>query len=155
VLPAAAEWLSGALSVNDAGPFTENEGYVGFRVMVALTEATKWFVWATPPVNDTELNPQRRLRFVKCMSLGVLAQGDVTANIGRITGRCAGRGRAGGRWSVAGEHLCLVSAASIRERAAQSRRGAERADSGGVVSAKYFNHGFTRTGTDFERARTE
>ena len=82
VVPAAATWLEGALSVDNAGPFTENAGYVGFRVAMALTEATKWFVWATTPVNDTELNPHRRLRFVKCMSLGVIAQGEVTPNIG-------------------------------------------------------------------------
>jgi len=81
-LPAPVAWLDGALSVDNAGPFTENAGYVGFRVAVALTEATKWFVWATPPVNDTELNPHRRLRFVKCMALGVIAQGELTANIG-------------------------------------------------------------------------
>ena len=71
VVPAAVTWLNGALSLYDAGPFTVNNGYVGFRVMQDLLSATKWFVWATPPVNDTELNPQRRLRFVKCMALGI------------------------------------------------------------------------------------
>ena len=103
VVPAAATWLDGALSVDNAGPFTENAGYVGFRVAVALTEATKWFVWASPPVNDTELSPQRRLRFVKCMSLGVLAQGDVTPNIGpdygAVCGSWDGPGE-GGAWPV-------------------------------------------------------
>ena len=82
VVPAAVTWLNGALSLYDAGPFTVNNGYVGFRVMQDLLSATKWFVWATPPVNDTELNPQRRLRFVKCMALGISALDDLVPDIG-------------------------------------------------------------------------
>ena len=75
-------WLTGALSMRDAGPFTENLGYVGFRVEQVLGAATKWLVWATPPVNDSEQNPLRRLRFVKSMSLGVLAYDDLVPDIG-------------------------------------------------------------------------
>ena len=81
-LPAAMTWLTGALSLRDAGPFTENAGYVGFRVEQALGAATKWFVWATPPVNASEPNPLRRLRFVKAMSLGVLAYDDLVPDLG-------------------------------------------------------------------------
>lgn len=103
VVPAAVTWLNGALSLHDAGPFTVNNGYVGFRVMQDLLSATKWFVWATPPVNDTELNPERRLRFVKCMSLGVSALDDLVPDIGPdylpVCGSWDGPGD-GGEWLV-------------------------------------------------------
>jgi len=49
VVPAAVTWLQNALTTGDAGPFTENMGFMGFRTNADLTEATKWFVWATPP----------------------------------------------------------------------------------------------------------
>ena len=77
VVPAAATWLSGALSARDTGPFTEAPS-VAFRVEVALTSPTKWFVWATRPVPATEQEPLRLLRFVSCLSLGVLARNDIT-----------------------------------------------------------------------------
>ena len=77
VLPAAPSWLSVALSARDTGPFTST-GSAAFRVEAALSSATKWFVWATRPVPATEQNPLRLLRFVSCLSLGVLAQNDVT-----------------------------------------------------------------------------
>ena len=77
VPPAAPTWLSGALSARDTGPFTGN-GSAAFRVEAPLAAATKWFVWATPPVPATEQQPLRLLRFVSCLSLGVLAQNDVT-----------------------------------------------------------------------------
>ena len=82
LVPAVVTWLNNALSLRDAGPFTVNAGYVGFRVEQNLATATKWFVWATPPVNESELNPQRLLRFVKCMSLGVSAVSDLVPTIG-------------------------------------------------------------------------
>ena len=77
ILPAAPTWLSGALSARDTGPFTEAPS-VAFRCEAALSSSTKWFVWATPPVPATEQNPLRLLRFVTCLSLGVLAQNAVT-----------------------------------------------------------------------------
>ena len=77
VLPAAATWLSGALSARDTGPFTSN-GSAAFRVEIALPSATKWFVWATRPLPATEARPLALLRFVTCLSLGVLAHNDVT-----------------------------------------------------------------------------
>ena len=73
VLPASTTWLDGALTMSNAGPWTENAGYIGFRVEQELVSATKWFVWATPPVDGTESNPHRLLRFVKCLSLNALA----------------------------------------------------------------------------------
>jgi hypothetical protein len=82
VVPAAFTWQPGALSLRDAGPFTENLGYVGFRVEQNLASATKWFVWATPPVTAGEPAPQGRLRFVKCMALGASAVNDLVPDIG-------------------------------------------------------------------------
>ena len=82
VVPAAVAWLNDALSLRDAGPFTVNAGYVGFRVEQNLAAATKWFVWATPPLDTGEANPQRLLRFVMCMSLGGQAVNDLVADIG-------------------------------------------------------------------------
>lgn len=82
VVPAPVTWLSGALSLNDAGPYTMNDGYIGFRAAQNLPAGTKWFVWATPPVDDTEHNQERRLRFVKCLSLGALLLDELTPNLG-------------------------------------------------------------------------
>ena len=104
VVPAATTWLSSALSLSNAGPFTQNAGYVGFRAVQDLTSPTKWFVWATPPVNASEVNPQRLLRFVKCMSLGVLAEADLGPDIGPdyqpVFGSWDGPGQ-DGAWPVA------------------------------------------------------
>jgi len=77
VPPSAPTWLSGALSARDTGPFTGN-GSAAFRVETALSASTKWFVWGTPPVPATEQQPLRLLRFVTCLSLGVLGQNAVT-----------------------------------------------------------------------------
>jgi hypothetical protein len=82
VVPAAAAWLDGSLSLRDAGPYTRNAGYVGFRVEAALSAGTKWFVWATPPLDGGEVNPWRHLKFVKCLTLGVLAYDDVIPTFG-------------------------------------------------------------------------
>ena len=81
VLPTTPTWLSGALSARDGGPFTHPPGYAFFRVEVALASATKWFVCASPPVLATEQNPLPLLRFVTCLSLGVLAQNAITASL--------------------------------------------------------------------------
>jgi hypothetical protein len=69
VVPATVAWLNGALTLDDAGPFTTNAGYVGFRTMQQLATATKWFVWATRPVVGEVADAQRLLRFVKCIAL--------------------------------------------------------------------------------------
>ncbi|MCU0785242.1 MAG: hypothetical protein MUF81_14565 [Verrucomicrobia bacterium] len=82
VVPAAANWLDGALSLRESGPFTEGIGYVGFRADVDIPAGTKWFVWATQPVDDAESNPARRLRFVKCMALDAMEGEDTTPNLG-------------------------------------------------------------------------
>jgi hypothetical protein len=81
VVPAPFTWLNGALSLRDAGPYTVNAGFVGFRVEQNIG-ATKWFVWATAPVDGSESNPHRRLRFVKCLTYGALNVDDVTPSFG-------------------------------------------------------------------------
>ena len=82
VVPAAFAWNAGALSLRDAGPWTVNLGFIGFRVEQILAAGTKWFVWATPPLDGTTPNPQAQLRFIKCMNLGALAVNDLTPDIG-------------------------------------------------------------------------
>lgn len=82
IVPASFAWNNGALSLRDAGPFTVNVGYVGFRVEQILAAGTKWFVWATPPLDGNTPNPQAQLRFVKCMNLGALAVNDLTPDLG-------------------------------------------------------------------------
>ena len=82
VVPAVFAWNVGALSLRDAGPWTVNLGFIGFRVEQILAAATKWFVWATPPLDGTTPNPQAQLRFIKCMNLGALAVNDLTPDIG-------------------------------------------------------------------------
>jgi len=82
VVPAAFAWQVGALSLRDAGPFTENLGFIGFRVEQILAAGTKWFVAATPPLDDATLNPQAKLRFIKCMTLNALAVNDLTPDLG-------------------------------------------------------------------------
>ena len=81
-VPAAVTWLNNALSLRDAGPFTENLGFVGFRAEQVLAAGLKWFVWATPPVDGSEIDPHRRLRFVKCLTPGALAYDDLTPTLG-------------------------------------------------------------------------
>lgn len=73
VLPTAISWLDGALNLAEAGPFTVGVGYVGFRASQNISAGTKWFVWATPPVDGDETNPHRLLRFVTFLSLGAVA----------------------------------------------------------------------------------
>jgi len=54
-VPAAGTWLDGKLAV--AGPFTANAGFVGFQAQDTVASGTKWFVWATPPVLESEAAP--------------------------------------------------------------------------------------------------
>jgi hypothetical protein len=82
VVPAAANWLDGALSLRDAGPFTENDGYIGFRCDQELPAGTKWFVWASALVLMTDEQPLTTLRFVTVMNLGAMAVEDVVPSIG-------------------------------------------------------------------------
>ncbi|HEY9175016.1 MAG TPA: hypothetical protein VI136_22230 [Verrucomicrobiae bacterium] len=77
VVPGAATWLDGALTVNDAGPFTENAGFIGFRAGQDIPAGTKWFVWATPPLKGDVEKPLAQLRFVTCLALGALAFEDL------------------------------------------------------------------------------
>ena len=82
VVPAAVTWLVDALSLEDAGPFTSNAGYVGFRAVQSLAAGTKWFVWATPPQDGNGPNPHGRLRFVKFMTLGALNADELVPDLG-------------------------------------------------------------------------
>lgn len=82
VVPAAFAWQVGALSLRDAGPWTVNMGFIGFRVEQILAAGTKWFVWATPPLDSDAPNPQAQLRFVTCMTLAALAVNDLVPDIG-------------------------------------------------------------------------
>ena len=103
LLPAPATWLTGALSLRDAGPFTTNTGYIGFRVEQELEEPTKWFVWATPPVGAGESDPHRQLRFVKCQAMIAMGVNEVTPNMGvdyaAVNGSWDGPGE-DGEWPV-------------------------------------------------------
>ncbi|TAK99642.1 MAG: hypothetical protein EPO07_10710, partial [Verrucomicrobia bacterium] len=81
-VPAATAWLNNALSTRDAGPFTTNVGYVGFRVEQNLAAGTKWFVWATVPVDDGIADPFRQLRFIKCLTLGAQNFDDIIPSFG-------------------------------------------------------------------------
>ena len=77
VVPAAATWLDGALTVNDAGPYTENAGFIGFRAGQDIPAGTKWFVWATPPLKGDVEKPLAQLRFITCLALGAMAFEDL------------------------------------------------------------------------------
>jgi len=68
VVPAAFAWQVGVLSLRDAGPWTVNMGYIGFRVEQILAAGTKWFVWATPPLDSDAPNPQAQMRFITCLA---------------------------------------------------------------------------------------
>ncbi|HMP82700.1 MAG TPA: hypothetical protein PKA41_08375 [Verrucomicrobiota bacterium] len=82
VVPNYSPYASdGALSLRDAGPFTENAGYVGFRVEQYIPPEDLWFVWATPPVGADEQRPHRLLRFVKCFG-GEYDVDDLTVGLG-------------------------------------------------------------------------
>ena len=80
--PAAAARLDGALSTRDAGPWTENAGYVGFRADQVIPAASKWFVWASAPTLTTEQRPLSTLKFITVISAGPMVFDDVTGSIG-------------------------------------------------------------------------
>ena len=82
VVPATFAWNVGALSLRDAGPWTVNMGYIGFRTEQILAAGTKWFVWATPPLDGTTPNPLAQMRFIKCMTLGAMPANNLVPDIG-------------------------------------------------------------------------
>ena len=59
-----------------------HEIFVGFRAAQEISEPTKWFVWATPPVGASESDPHRLLRFVKCLALAPMAFEALTPSFG-------------------------------------------------------------------------
>jgi hypothetical protein len=82
VIPAAVAWLDNVLHLTDAGPFTENNGFVGFRAATDITTATTWFVWASPPVPANEPKAHRLLRFLGVLSLPPMAWRAWTPDLG-------------------------------------------------------------------------
>ena len=80
--PAAATWLSGALSLRDAGPYTTNDGYIGFRADQNVAAATKWFLWATPPVDESWVRIHRLLLFITSFAVGAIGVNTVIGNLG-------------------------------------------------------------------------
>ena len=80
VVPAAGTWLTHALSLDNAGPFTAGGGHVNFRAVVDIATPTKWFVWATPPRGADDPVPLRKLRFIKCLSAPALVLEELTPN---------------------------------------------------------------------------
>jgi hypothetical protein len=80
--PTAARWLGPVLSLRDAGPFTDNAGFVGFRVESELREETKWFIWATPPLEASANDTECFLNFVTCLTLPPSAFDELTPTIG-------------------------------------------------------------------------
>ncbi len=82
VLPGEVTWSDGGLSLRDAGPFTTNAGFVGFRAEDNFPPGVKWFVWATAPVGAAEANAHRLLRFITVMTPSTLVVDDLTPSIG-------------------------------------------------------------------------
>lgn len=76
-LPTPISWLSGVLSTRDAGPYTENAGYIGFRADQNIVTPTQWRVWATKPVPVNDPAPLASLRFIKHFSMGPMAVDDI------------------------------------------------------------------------------
>lgn len=70
--------IPGALSLRNAGPFTIGGGAMSFRAERVLSVATKWLVWATPPVDDDAIAPVGAFRFVKLLQPGALASNALT-----------------------------------------------------------------------------
>lgn len=68
VVPAGGEWLDGALGIYDAGPFTVGSGSLTLRTTVE-TEASRWFIWATPPLASEVAEAHAQLRFILCLVL--------------------------------------------------------------------------------------
>ena len=80
--PVAHVWgQNGVLSVRDAGPFTVNAGYVGFRTETAVPEGY-WFVWATPPLLSSDPDPDSQMRLVGFMPVVFMGINQLTPTIG-------------------------------------------------------------------------
>jgi hypothetical protein len=103
VVPEPVTWLSGVLSLRDAGPFTVNNGFIGFRLESTIEDATKWFVWASAPLPASEADPHRKLRFVQCLAVPALFADDLTPDVGpaytQVWGSWDGPGE-DGEWLV-------------------------------------------------------
>ena len=85
-VPAPAVWLDGALTTTEAGPFVIS-GFVGFRAGDDGLEASKWFVWATPPLVSTTPEPLKALRFVGAFDFAEdlpIEPNELTADIGGV-----------------------------------------------------------------------
>jgi hypothetical protein len=80
-VPPSTAWLSNALSTHDVGPFTGGPGYMGFYVPQNLVNPTRWFVWATRPLDDWPKDVHREFRFVTVLSLDPITAGEGTPDI--------------------------------------------------------------------------
>ena len=81
VVPAAVTWLGNVFSTRDAGPYTTNTGFIGFRAELAVPDNTKFFIWASPPCGVEIAAARARLRFVGVMTVSpALVPNDVTPN---------------------------------------------------------------------------
>ena len=97
--PDETRWIGAALSIRDAGPFTTGQGYFGFRAETNIATPTCWFVWATPPVDESETDPERLLQFVTHFHATPMETDEVTENLGptyrEVLGSWAGPGEEG------------------------------------------------------------
>jgi hypothetical protein len=80
-LPVVGTFLDGKLSNIDCGPYTNGIGYIGFRTVEALGAPTKWFVWATAPVEHADSRCFQTLAFIKVLTLGALEAESLIAPI--------------------------------------------------------------------------
>jgi hypothetical protein len=97
--PTEAKWIGAVLSLRDAGPFTTGEGYFGFRAESNIATDTCWFVWATPPIDESESEPEQLLQFVTQFRAMPMKADEVTENLGpayrAVLGSWAGPGEEG------------------------------------------------------------
>lgn len=80
--PVAHGWgQNGVLSLRDAGPFTVNAGYIGFKCETAVPEGY-WFVWATPPLLSSDPDPDSQMRLIGFMPVVFTAINALTPTLG-------------------------------------------------------------------------
>jgi hypothetical protein len=77
-VPSPISWTPNALNLFDAGPFTTGLGFMGFRTTQALVAPTKWFFWATPPLDDGAPGVLRQMRFIRGFALDAMPSFEVT-----------------------------------------------------------------------------
>lgn len=76
-----AKWSAPPFSTLDAGPFTENFGYVGFRFARDTILTTAWAIYATPPHPVGEVHGHSDYEFISLIHLEPAPIGEVTRNL--------------------------------------------------------------------------